>query len=134
MNDLHNALFGLRSMGFGEESVQFGFAPPIPAWGWLLALIIAGGLAGWSYWRLAGPAWSRGVLATLRALVLLLILVLIAGPQLIRPNERVEKDWVLVLADRSASMAIADLPGNAARRTREEQFRAALAEGWPGLS
>lgn len=134
MNDLLNALFGLRSMGFGEEGVQFGFARPIPAWGWLLALIIAGGLAGWSYWRLAGPAWSRGVLATLRALVLLLILVLIAGPQLIRPNERVEKDWVLVLADRSASMAIADAPGNAARRTREEQLRAALAEGWPGLS
>jgi hypothetical protein len=121
----------------GDAGVEFGFARPLPAWGWLLVLIGAGVLAGWSYRRLAGGRPARAALAVLRASVLAAIVLVISGPQLVRPNDRVERDWVLVLVDRSASMTIPDAPAGQSRTTREEQLRAALdASGpmWSGLS
>jgi hypothetical protein len=69
----------------------------------------------------------------MRALLLLLLVMLLAGPRLIKPNETEEKDWVLVLADRSASMSIADAPSSdpKVRRTREQQLREALHAAEP---
>jgi hypothetical protein len=137
MSDLLNQLFGLSSFGFGAEGVELGWARPIPAWGWLLAIASAAALAWWSYWRLDGAKAWRIALAALRGGVLLLLLVLISGPELVRPNDRVEKDWVLVLVDRSASMRIADAGAAGAGReliTRDEQVRAAIASAWPQLS
>lgn len=135
MNDLLNRILGLSGMGFGQEGVEFGFARPIPAWGWVLAALVAGALAAWSYWRLSGGWRARIALAGLRGLVLLFLFLLIAGPQLVRPNERVEKDWVLVLLDRSASMTIADAPAdNGGRQTRENQLRDAITTHWPAFA
>lgn len=130
MNDLLNTLFGLTGLGFGDEGVQFAFARPFPAWAWLLIVSVAVGAALWSYWRLTGPLWSRILLASLRAGVLILLAALISGPQLVRPNERIEKDWVLVLLDRSASMMIGDAPGSAGLRTRDQQLRSAISANW----
>ena len=59
MNELLNRVFGLSSMGFGDADVQFGFARPIPAWGWMLAVVGAFALAWWSYWRLMGSRRMR---------------------------------------------------------------------------
>ena len=135
MNTLLNKLFGLSSLGFGDEGVQFGFARPLPPWAWVLAVAVALAVAFWSYSRLSGGRAMRVVLAGLRGLLLVLLLLLIAGPQLVKPNERIEKDWVLVLLDRSASMAIADAPGAAGtRRSRDEQLREAVQAHWPALS
>lgn len=138
MNDLLNAVFGLSGLGFGDESVEVGFARPIPAWGWFLAVMAACVLAWWSYRRLDGSAAMRSVLGTLRALTLLLVLFLISGPQLVRPNDRVEKDWVLMMVDRSASMTIADADGaeisGVQRKSRDRQLRAAVEAAWPSLS
>jgi hypothetical protein len=118
--------------------VQFGFARPLPAWGWLLVVAAAVLVAAWSYWRLPGRLWSRVALAGARALVLALLAVLIAGPQLVKPNERIEKDWVLVLLDRSGSMAIADAPvaaeGQNGHATRDEQLKAAIEGAWPAFA
>jgi hypothetical protein len=140
MNELLNRLFNLHGMAFGDEAVELGFARPIPAWGWFIALGLAVVLAWWSYRRLDGSAATRSGLGAVRALTLLLILFLISGPQLVRPNDRVEQDWVLVLVDRSASMAIADSPGagepaRAARQriTRDQQLREAVDGAWPAL-
>jgi hypothetical protein len=133
VSELFNRLFGLSSLSFGDEGVQLAWARPIPAWGWFLAILAAAALAGWSYWKLEGPSRSRGLLAGVRALVLLLILVIISGPQLIRPNDRVEKDWVLALVDRSASMSILDAPGPAPA-SRDQQLQAALSAAWPSLA
>jgi hypothetical protein len=145
MNDLLNTLFGLEGLGFGEEAVELGFARPIPAWGWFIALLVVAALAWWSYRRLDGSAVTRSGLAAMRVLVLLLILLLISGPQLVRPNDRVEQDWVIVLMDRSVSMTIADAPDDAAggmppprsasgRISRDEQMKRAMNVGWPALS
>lgn len=136
MNDLLQWLLRLNNLRFGQAGVDFDFARPMPLWGWALAAAGAF-LLGWmSYTRLEGPRPARVILGTLRALLLLLITVLIAGPRLIKPNEVEEPDWVLVLVDRSASMTIRDLaapdtgaaaparPG--ARQSRDEQLRAAL--------
>lgn len=135
MNALLNRLFGLSSLGFGEPDVQFGWARPIPGWAWALVIAAAAALALWSYSRLAGPRRARLALATARALVLLALVVLICGPQLVRPNDRVEKDWVLVLLDRSASMTIADAPADQGRQqTRDQQLAAAINASWPAFA
>jgi hypothetical protein len=130
MNRVLDALFGLDGMRFGSPDVEFGFARPFPAWAWFLGMVAVLAVALWSYSRLEGDRRIRWALAGTRALVLLLLLFIISGPQLVRPNERVERDWVLVLVDRSASMSIADVePGVAGaggRITREQQLRTAL--------
>ncbi len=132
-------LLDLDALRFGQEGVEFGFARPMPAWAW--ALVIAGALvlAAFSYRRLEGRALWRGTLAFLRAALLIALAVLIAGPRLIKPNETEEKDWVLVLVDRSASLNIADVdrPGRGDRVTREQQLRRILEQNsqvWTDLS
>ncbi len=135
MTDLLNRLFQLEGMGFGSPGAEFGFARPFPAWGWALAVLAGAGIAWWSYWRLTGRRAVRIALAGLRGGLLLALLVLIAGPELRRANERIEGDWVLFLLDRSASMTIPDAPGvGDGRRTREAQMRAALEAHWPALA
>ncbi|MBL8759770.1 MAG: VWA domain-containing protein, partial [Phycisphaerae bacterium] len=76
----------------------------------------------------------RVALASLRALSLLVILLLAAGPRLVRQPERIEQDWIVVLVDRSASMTVPDVPGDAQRRTREDQLSQTLAAAWPTWS
>lgn len=135
VNDLLNTIFGLSGMGFGDPGVEFALARPIPAWGWLLAVILAAALAWYSYWRQDGPRGGRIALGTVRALLLLALLLIFTGPQLVRPNERVEPDWIVVLVDRSASMAIPDAPGpGGSRVTRQAQLEAALRQASPDLA
>ena len=134
MNELLNTIFGLDGLGFGSEGARFSFAWELPAYAWALLLLGAAGLAWWCYWRIAGPVRARVGLGVVRGLLLALVLVLAAGPQLTRTNERVEKDWIAVLVDRSASLGVADAPGG---QTRDDQLRAALAasgEAWDELA
>lgn len=134
MNEFLNKVFGLTSMGFGGADVQFGFARPIPAWGWMLAVVAAFAMAWWSYWKLSGSRPARVALACVRGLVLLALLLIFSGPQLVKPNERIEKDWVLVLVDRSASMSIADEANGARREARDKALKEALDRAWPAMS
>lgn len=138
-------LFGIEPFSAGAsaaaETVRFGFANAVPPWAWAVAVVLAALLAGWSYWHLSGHRGGRSALAVLRALTLLTILVLAAGPQFVRQTERVERDWVVVMADRSRSMSISDSPNNApgttptsSRVSRESQLRAALLQSRPTLN
>lgn len=132
-------LLDLDVLRFGQEGVEFGFARPLPAWSWVLLVLAALALAAMSYRRLEGRGVWRGVLAFLRGALLIALAVLIAGPRLIKPNETEEKDWVLVLVDRSASLKIADVdpPGGGDRITREQQLRRILEQNsrvWADLS
>ena len=140
MNELLERLMDLQTLGLGGEGVTLGFERPIPAWAWG-GIVGAAALASlWSYWRLEGSVWFRAVLSMSRAALLVLLVFLISGPRLVKRSESVEKDWVLVLVDRSASMTIADATplgaGEEAGATggtvaREEQLRVALERSAP---
>ncbi len=139
MTRLFDWLFGLDRLRLSEAGVEFGFAHRVPAWAWALSGVIALALVVWGYYRLDGKARWRGMLAGVRWVIIMALAVLAAGPQLIRANERNEPDWILVLADRSGSMAIPDAPlpdplNPAARATRERQLQEALGIAWPALS
>lgn len=124
MNEWIVKLFSLKALRPDDPGVSLEWARPIPAWGWTLVLLAAAAMAWWGYHRLEGAVRRRALLATLRGLALVLVVGMISGPRLVKTEETVEKDWVVVLADRSQSMAVRDVSG----KTRDEQLRAALAQ------
>lgn len=110
--------------------ISLAWERPWPAWIWVVLIAIVGWLAIWSYGRLAGRRSIRGGLAVVRTIILTLLLVIVAGPMLELERETIERDRVLVLADRSASLTISDAPN---RQSRDEQLRSALvrsADTW----
>lgn len=136
MNDLMRRLLDLNTLRWDDPEVAFAFERPLPAWGWTLVILGALVFALWSYSRLEGARLARVVLGVVRAAALILLIALLAGPQLVQRTESVERDWVLVLVDRSASMTIGDAPGptsgSASRlREREQQLREAVQRSWP---
>jgi hypothetical protein len=134
MTEFFNRLLGFRDLRWGDEGVSLDFAHPWPAWAWVGIAVACFAIALASYWRLEGKRTPRAVLGVLRALLLVLLAVLISGPQLVRPQERVEQDWVVFLADRSASMNVADAgetPG--LPRTRDAQLNEVFAAHAPML-
>lgn len=126
---------GLEEVRLGDPGVRFELAHPLAGWAWALLVVGAVALAVLAYWRLQGRKRWRGPLAGLRAVTLLLLLLLLTGPRLVRPNVSTEADWLVVLIDRSASMTIPDGPlaGGPERSTREEQLAAALGAARPEL-
>lgn len=121
-------LLGIRAIPADAGDVRLAFERPIPAWGWALAVAVAVVVAWWSYRRLAAPRARRVLLGALRAALLLLIVVLVAGPMVELPRERREPDTVLVLADRSRSMEVADVALGGERVARDAALRS-LATG-----
>jgi len=124
VSGLANRLFGLEGPGFGDGVSRFGWAVPIPAWAWLLVAGAAAAVGFWGYARLQGPGWARALLASVRSLLLLALAVLAAGPRLERVRTEIERDRLVVLVDRSASMGVADGGGE----TRDQHLRRALDE------
>lgn len=118
-------LLGLETIPEDAGNLSLVFERDWPAWAWALALLAIVALAAWSYTRLEGPRGRRGVLAGLRALILTLALLLVAGPMAEMPREIVERDWVIMLLDRSASMTVVDRPDDAS--SRDAALRSALA-------
>jgi len=116
-------LLGTEHLDFNDPGVVFGFARQLPSWAWALIALVVCVLAWMSYAKLEGKRPVRAMLAISRMLALFVLLIMLAGPQLERPNERIERDWVVLLADRSASMTIADAPGG---KSRESQLLTAL--------
>lgn len=114
---LFDTMLGLRRLSWSDDRAHLSWQYPLPAWAWVLVIAAAITLAGWSYRRLVGARAMRMGLAAFRAIVLLLLAVLISGPLLVINQELVEPDTMLVLVDRSASMAIRDMPADAASAT-----------------
>ncbi len=119
-----------------DRGFALSFALGIPAWAWALIALGAALVAWWSYRRIEGPRWARAALAGARAGLLLLIVILLSGPKLVRTSETIERDWVLMLLDRSASLQVPDvtLEGTAQRSTREAQLRTALSKSAQSLA
>lgn len=122
-------LFSLGDIRPGKDGVSLEWAYPLPAWAWLLVVVAAAGLAVFAYRRLDAPRRARVVCGTLRALALLLVAVMISGPRLVKTEESVQRDWVVVLVDRSASLLVRDTPLG----SRDQQMRDALARLGPTL-
>ncbi|MHC4975559.1 MAG: hypothetical protein ACYTF7_03015 [Planctomycetota bacterium] len=136
MTPLLERLLDLDTLTWGDENVAFSFATPMPMWAWIGLVMAILSFSFWSYSRLHGGAGARIPLALVRAMLLTVVLMLLAQPQLVERTEHTEKDWVVVLVDRSASMRLPDVGDPPSRMTRDEQLRDALAnssEMWDSL-
>lgn len=119
-------LLDVDSIPKNGENLRLAWEHPWSPWLWAGLLIVTALLTGWSYARLAGNRSGRMVLGMTRFFILAVIMVLISGPMLQLPRETVERDWVLMLLDQSASMSIADVEGPNQRITRQEQLQSLL--------
>ncbi len=127
---LIDRLLGLRKLSWSDPSAGLGFEYVLPAWLWVLIGVLALLFAGWSYRRLLGRRSLRVVLALVRTAALMAIVVLLAGPTLVLPQETVERDWLMVLVDRSASMRVRDVVDAVTGEpiSRDRSVRDALGE------
>ncbi len=105
-------LLGLERMSTEDVRAHLGWARPMSMTVWVMVVLGAIVLAGWSYHQLGGRRFWRISMALLRALLLLVLAVMIATPQMVIQQERVEPDRVFMLVDRSASMQIRDMAGS----------------------
>jgi hypothetical protein len=123
-------LLGLRELSWSDPSAGLGFEYTLPAWLWALIALAALGFAGWSYRRLLGPRLLRIMLALVRTVTILAIAVLLAGPTLVLPRETIERDWLLVMLDRSSSMQVRDVTDMKSGEaiSRDESLRQALRD------
>ncbi|MEM9883375.1 MAG: BatA domain-containing protein [Planctomycetota bacterium] len=120
---------GLREVSL-SDATAWGWRTELPAWAWVLIVLAAAGASWLSYRNLLGAKGARIGLASLRGLLLVLIAVLLAGPQVVRTDETVEEDVLLVLVDRSASMATADVEAEGGVLvSRDAALRSALEAG-----
>ena len=122
-------LLGLDPIGEAGRAIHAAWRYPLPAWAWALGVLLAAGVAMAAYARLAGPPWARAALGAARFGWVCLIAVLLAGPQLVIPKERVDPDRLLVLVDRSASLRLTDhrREPDGERISRNEALERALA-------
>lgn len=128
-------LLGLEEMGgAGVGGLEVGFARPVEVWAFGMIALACVGVGVWSYARMEGAGWARGVLGVARGVVLVVLLVLVLGPRAVEREELVERDRVVVLVDRSSSMGVADVEGGGgARVSREASLREGLSAAWEGL-
>ncbi len=108
-NTLFRWLFGLQSLSTNTESVRFAWERPVSPFVWLLIFMFATAVAWGSYRRIVMATKRRRVLCVLRAGTIIYLITLLLGPLLEVPRESVEPDSVIILADRSRSMEVADL-------------------------
>lgn len=106
-------LLGLDRIDPTAESVVLSWQYELPPWLWVVIVAGAIALAWLSYRRLMGRTGGRLTLTAVRAAGILLIAALLAGPALVLPRENVEPDQILMLVDRSRSMAVTDERPNA---------------------
>jgi uncharacterized membrane protein len=116
-------LLDLETIPDDAERLRIAWEHPWPGWSWVLLVLGCAALALWSYRRLSGRRGARAALAAVRFGIVLLALILLSGPMLELPRETVEQDWVLILADRSASMTITDAGRGSRSLSRDEQLR-----------
>ncbi len=120
MNQFLDWIFGFEAGTFGRPDTGIGFANQVPAWIVLFVLIVLGTLVWLSYKGLAGRAWTRFMLGSVRVLLLGLLIVLALGPQIERHRELVEPDRVIMLLDVSGSMNTPEILQDGSRSTRAQ--------------
>ena len=124
--------FDLGPIPEDASGLEIGWMHPLPGWLWFLIVLVTLGFSVWSYSRLIGPRWIRGLLAIARSLVILLVIALVCGPEISYPREVVEEDLVLVMVDRSSSMSIRDSVIDGERVSRDRSLRSIFDDD-PGI-
>ena len=125
-------MLGLERLPADAESVRLAWTHPVPAWMAAAACFLALGAAWLSYRGIHVAPRHRRVLCALRAATILLLAALLAGPVLEVPRESVDPDSVIVLADRSRSMTVEDVPGpGGTSRSRDAALRELAAAAGP---
>lgn len=101
------------------------YRPPWPVMGVALFLMIAGGLAWWSYWRQRRGGWFfRGMLLAVRLGVLAALGWTLLGPSAVLPGAWSDRPIPLrILIDTSASMAEPDAELDGKPATRIDALR-----------
>ncbi len=101
-------LLGLDRVRWSDPRTFVGWQHALSGWQWLLIVIAAVFVAVLSYRHLDASRVARVGLVIIRGAVLLAVVGLLAGPVMILPDMNIEKDWLLMLVDRSQSMTVAD--------------------------
>lgn len=119
-------LLGIDAGALDDPGTGVTTALALPPWAWALGAI-AIVLGVWmSYRSLGGPRRVRAALAACRVLVLLILLVLAAGPRLEHARTLVEPDRVMILLDDSSSMGTSEPIGGAAPEPRRDHLARVL--------
>ena len=109
-------LLSLSRKSVADPSAELGWQYALPAWVWAAIIVGAVATAVLGYRRILGARSGRVVLATVRAMLIVLIAALLAGPRLVVWVSARESDQLLVLVDRSESMKIRDMNDPAGTR------------------
>ncbi|MFZ4721604.1 MAG: hypothetical protein ACOYMI_00470 [Phycisphaerales bacterium] len=100
-----------------------------PMWMLVLLGLLMMGIGWFSYAGLRGGRPARLALATCRALSLGVVLLLALGPMIEWPRERIERDVVHVLLDRSTSLRVRDeIDANGVAITRDDALRTLIQQ------
>ena len=128
MNDLLLSLLDLERIPVDAGPIRLAWTHALPGWLWVAGGLLAVLVGIEAYRRMPGSRTLRGSLAACRALAIVLVMAMLAGPVAELPREDVEPDRVLVLIDRSRSMSVADAedPAGGGRISRSEQAEAAF--------
>lgn len=131
-NTILRWFLGLQSLPLETESVRFAWERPVSPFVWVLVIALAALVAWVSYRHIAIAPSRRRVLCTLRAGTIVFLVALLLGPLLEVPRESIEPDAVIVLADRSRSMEVADvIDAVGASQTRDAALRGLVGANAP---
>ncbi len=122
---LLDRLLGLDRLSWSQPNARLDWQTPLPAWVWVGIALAAAALAVWSYGRMYGARRSRMSLAAVRALLMIVVAALIAGPILTLVRERIDPDCLVMLVDRSASMRTRDTPSATSTGSSAEPIQSA---------
>jgi len=114
MKELMRRLLGLDRIGLSDSPLSIEFGEPPAPWAMLAGAVMVVALVALVYRHEPGGRRLRVALASLRACMLLVVLGLLASPNLVLTRERVEPSVVALLVDRSASMSERDTGDGAA--------------------
>ena len=122
-------LLGLDRVDWSDPRALLGWRYSLEVWQWLLFGSVALVLSIWSYRHLLGSRYARAGLTIVRTMILLAVLALLAGPMIVILDQNVERDWLVMLVDRSESMTIRDTWSSESMGgmvSRDESLRASL--------
>ncbi|MAE67094.1 MAG: hypothetical protein CMJ18_22775 [Phycisphaeraceae bacterium] len=101
-------LLGLDRIRWSDPQAVLAWRYELEPWHWALIILASVVGASLTYRHLLGPRYGRAALTVVRALILIVVAALLAGPMIKVLDTRTRNDWFIMLVDRSESMKIND--------------------------